>query len=84
MGQACSASKEDDGNSVETKRTNKENAEKKSWVRPTPGSPSKQYPFVMVAGKPKELGSGAYSTVYEAIDKVGHWHRGLEIRLSAA
>jgi hypothetical protein len=70
MGQVCAASRDVDGEDVETARASVDNAGKKSWVRPTPGSPSKRYPYVMLDGKPKELGSGAYSTVLEATDKV--------------
>jgi hypothetical protein len=46
------------------------NGKKEYRLNPTAGPPVKMYPYVMVNGKPRELGSGAYSTVYEAVDKV--------------
>ena len=50
-----------------------------SAVRPTSGSPTKLYPFVEENGAPKVLGSGAYSTVYEAVDKVCYITRYLDM-----
>jgi hypothetical protein len=56
----CNASKEE----------SRVTAENEFFVKPVPGPPTKTYPYVEEGGKPKVLGSGAYSTVYEASDKV--------------
>ena len=60
----CNASKEE---GVETPPSG---LKTEQAVKPTQGPPTKYYSYVMVNEKPKELGSGAYSTVLEATDKV--------------
>ena len=58
----CEVSKEDDGDV--------EQARGAAHVKPTPGPPTKLYPYVLERGQPKVLGSGAYSVVLEATNKV--------------
>ena len=62
FGMGCDLSKHND--SVETSFEAKEYA-----VKATPGPPALLYPYVMEDEKPKQLGKGAYSIVYEATDK---------------
>lgn len=63
----CDWSKQQDsGESAETLIEQK----KDFVVKPTAGPPSSLYPFIMENGKPKELGTGAFSIVFEATDKV--------------
>mmetsp|Transcript_6838 Transcript_6838/g.8275 ORF Transcript_6838/g.8275 Transcript_6838/m.8275 type:complete len:364 (+) Transcript_6838:20-1111(+) len=59
----CNASREDNKVDVE------DNIKKDFVVKPISGSPVKSYPYTLVDGKPKVLGSGAYSTVYEGTDQ---------------
>lgn len=59
----CIASKEEN-------RVDADKVEKEFVVKPIMGSPTTMYPYNLKDGKPKVLGSGAYSTVYEATDKV--------------
>ena len=63
----CNPKESDTENQANEKTGQSQNA---YTLRSTPGNPSKMYPFTIVNGKPKELGSGAYSTVYEGVDKV--------------
>ncbi len=70
MGNVCLPEKGEDGATPAAASTPSAPAHRGSnIVKPTVGSPAKLYPYVMLNGKPKELGSGAYSTVYEAVDK---------------
>ena len=60
----CTGSKGDGAGGVETRRRSSD------VFGVTKGSPESKYPYIIVNGAAKKLGSGAYSTVFAATDKV--------------